>query len=98
MKWFFKRLHILAIVPPSKLKEQIEKSANNNERSITAELVARLEQSLALYPEDHPINMSPEELMQRTTQTVAKEVVEEFIERMKKNDLGNIKIEFIEKK
>ena len=42
--------------------------------------------------------MSPEELMQRTTQTVAKEVVEEFIERMKKNDLGNIKIEFIEKK
>lgn len=83
---------------PTKLKEQIEKSANNNERSITAELVARLEQSLALYPEDHPINMSPEELMQRTTQTVAKEVVEEFIERMKKNDLGNIKIEFIEKK
>ncbi|QHI16247.1 Arc family DNA-binding protein [Acinetobacter haemolyticus] len=32
---------------PTKLKEQIEKSANNNERSITAELVARLEQSFS---------------------------------------------------
>ena len=30
---------------PTKLKEKIEESASTNERSITAELVARLEQS-----------------------------------------------------
>lgn len=83
---------------PTKLKEQIEKSANNNERSITAELVARLEQSLALYPEDHPINMSPEELMGRTSQTVAKEVVEEFIKRMKQGELKELKISLKEDK
>lgn len=77
---------------PTKLKEQIEKSANNNERSITAELVARLEQSLALYPEDHPINMSPEDLMQRTTQTVAKEVIDEFVKRVQQGEFKEIKI------
>lgn len=77
---------------PTKLKEQIEKSANNNERSITAELVARLEQSLALYPEDHPINMSPEDLMQRTTHTVAKEVVEELIKKLKNDEFEDFKI------
>lgn len=83
---------------PTKLKEQIEKSANNNERSITAELVARLEQSLALYPEDHPINMSPEELMGRASQTVAKEVVEEFIKIMKQGELKELKISLKEDK
>lgn len=83
---------------PTKLKEQIEKSANNNDRSITAELVARLEQSLALYPEDHPINMSPEELMGRASQTVAKEVVEEFIKIMKQGELKELKISLKEDK
>lgn len=77
---------------PTKLKEQIEKSANNNERSITAELVARLEQSFALYPEDHPINMSPEDLMQRTTHTVAKEVVEELIKKLKNDEFEDFRI------
>ena len=32
---------------PTKLKEKIEESASTNERSITAELVARLEQSFS---------------------------------------------------
>ncbi len=77
---------------PTKLKEQIEKSASNNERSITAELVARLEQSLVLYPEDHPINMDPEELLHRTTQTVAKEVIDEFVKRVQQGEFKEIKI------
>lgn len=32
---------------PTKLKEEIEKAAQGNERSITAEIVARLEQSFS---------------------------------------------------
>ena len=76
---------------PTKLKEQIEKSAKNNERSITAELVARLEQSLALYPEDHPINMAPEELFQRTTQTIAKEVIDEFVKKLEDSNFEIVK-------
>lgn len=39
---------------PTKLKEKIEESASTNERSITAELVARLEQSF-----DEPMAFDP---------------------------------------
>lgn len=38
---------------PTKLKEQIEESAVNNDRSITSELVARLEKS---FEQDQPSN------------------------------------------
>ncbi len=80
---------------PTKLKEQIEKSAINNERSITAELVARLEQSLILYPEDHPINMTPEELLHRATQPISKEaindVIDLFVKKLEDNNFTIVK-------
>lgn len=55
---------------PTKLKEQIEQSALENERSITAELVARLEQSF-----DEPMKFNPNDA-EAVTKLVAKSMQE----------------------
>jgi len=55
---------------PTKLKEQIEKSALENERSITAELVARLEKSF-----DEPMKFNPSDA-EAVTKLVAKSMQE----------------------
>lgn len=73
------------------LRDRIMKSAKNNSRSINAEICARLEQSLALSPETHPINMSPDELLQRNSQTVAKEIIEE-LRKLMGGELKEIRI------
>lgn len=77
---------------PEDLRDRIMESAKNNNRSINAEICSRLEQSLALSPETHPINMAPEELMDRASQTVAKEVVEELIKILKNDQIKDVKI------
>ena len=55
---------------PTKLKEKIEESASTNERSITAELVARLEQSF-----DEPMKFNPSDA-EAVTKLVAKSMQE----------------------
>lgn len=79
-------------------REKIVEIAKSNNRSMNAEIVHRLEQSLALYPEDHPINMSPDELLRRTTQTVAKEVIDEFVRKLKNNEFKDVGLELHELK
>lgn len=83
---------------PEDLRDKIMESAKNNNRSINAEICARLEQSLALSPETHPINMAPEELMGRASQTVAKEVVEELIKKLKNDEFKDFKVVLIPSK
>ncbi|WP_180004068.1 MULTISPECIES: Arc family DNA-binding protein [unclassified Acinetobacter] len=68
---------------PTKLKEQIEKSANNNERSITAELVARLEQSFELSERQAVIEQN--HLNNIMTASANVEVLENLMLEMKKN-------------
>lgn len=77
---------------PEDLRDRIMESAKNNNRSINAEICARLEQSLALSPEAHPINMAPEELMDRASQTIAKDVLEEFIKRIGEGEFKEFRI------
>lgn len=75
---------------PTKLKEQIELAAKNNERSITSELVARLEHSIATFPKSIP--SISQDLMETTSQTVAKEVIEGFINALKNDQIEGVRI------
>lgn len=77
---------------PEDLRDKIMESAKNNNRSINAEICARLEQSLALSPETHPTNMAPEELMERASHTIAKDVLDEFMKFAQQGDIKEIKI------
>ena len=57
---------------PTKLKEKIEESASTNDRSITAELVARLEQSFE-HQENSDITQLKQQIerMDQTIKTLA---------------------------
>lgn len=67
---------------PTKLKEQIEEASVTNNRSITAELVSRLEKSFK--PETNPRETFEFEAMERIYKEQAKELklLREMVEKL----------------
>lgn len=55
---------------PPELKQKIAESAKAYNRSMNADIVARLERSFLLEPELSPLNMPPEELEARLTKVL----------------------------
>lgn len=78
---------------PDELKEKIAQSAKEHNRSMNADIIARLERSFLIEPNFSPLNMSPEELEARVKQPIPKEVISDVIDLfVKKLEDSNFEI------
>lgn len=69
---------------PTQLKEKVEASASENEQSITAELVSRLEKSFEQTSQDKELSELKNELEQlNQTVKILSKTLSSFIERTK---------------